>query len=55
MRENEEKKAERFIAQSALKKNVIINSHSMTSVFGLAGATAGILGLTAWRYTHSLV
>ena len=50
MRENEEKKTERFIAQSALKKNIMINSHSMTSVFALAGATAGIIGLTAWRY-----
>ena len=46
----EEKKAARFISQPALRKNMTINQHCMTAVYGLAGAAAGIIGLNGWRY-----
>ncbi|CAG5096554.1 Oidioi.mRNA.OKI2018_I69.XSR.g14674.t1.cds [Oikopleura dioica] len=46
MESSESKKSARFISQPALRKNLLINQHSMTMTTGLAGATAGIIGLT---------
>lgn len=47
--ESSDKKSARFISQPALRKNLLVNQHSMTLTTGLAGATAGIIGLTGWR------
>lgn len=46
--QTEEKKAARFISQPALRKNMTINQHCMTAVYGLSGAAAGIIGLNGW-------
>ena len=46
----DERKTARFISQPAMRKNMMINQHCMTAVYGLAGATAGIIGLNGWRF-----
>jgi len=46
--ETTEKKAPRFIAQGALRKNMQINQHATNLIFLFGGAMSGILGLSGW-------